>query len=144
MDRRGRILVTCLVTGALIAPVLFDADGYPLSTYPMYSRARSEVVTLATAQAIDADGSPRTLSLRVVGESDDPLIVAGELRTAISDGRAEQRCAEIASRAIGWSGLPDDAVAIEVVTERHDVVDRALGGDSLAERTVHARCEVSS
>jgi hypothetical protein len=46
------------------------------------------------------------------------------------------------ARARGWAGLPDDAVAIEVVTERHDVVARVSGAASLLERTVHARCEI--
>jgi len=136
--------VTGLVMGALVAPVLVDADGYPLSTYPMYSRARGEAVTFATAQAIGTDGSASSLSLRVVGDSDDPLIVAGELREAIRTGRADERCVEIAARASGWSELPDDTEAIEVVIERHDVIARAQGRESLADRTVHARCEVSS
>jgi len=32
--------------------------------------------------------------------------------------------------------------AVEVVDERHDVVTRASGGDSLLDRSVHARCSV--
>ena len=71
-----------------------------------------------------------------------PLVVAGELRAVIRDGRAEQRCREIARRAAEWDGLADDAVAVEIVTERHDVVERATGDASLVERTVHVRCEV--
>jgi hypothetical protein len=142
VDRRARILVTAGVVAALVAPVALDADGFPLSTYPMYSRARGAQVTLATAQAVDADGTTSTLSLAVIGESDDPLVVAGELRTAIGDGRAGERCAGIAERAAQWSGLPAGTVAIEVATERHDVVVQVEGGDSLVDRSVHARCEV--
>lgn len=143
MDRRVRILVTAGLIGALVAPVIRDRDGFPLSTYPMYSRSRGDAVTFATAQAIDGDGDVSTLTLGVIGDSDDPLIVAGELRDAIRDDRADQRCAEIAQRAQRWDGLPADATSIEVVTERHDVVARVKGGDSLLERTVHASCEVS-
>jgi hypothetical protein len=80
--------------------------------------------------------------LEVIGASDDPLIVAGELRSAIRNDAADERCVEIAGRAARWAGLPDDAVVIEVVTERHDVVDRARGEPSLLDRTVHASCEV--
>jgi hypothetical protein len=143
MDRRARILVTAGVIGALVAPVVRDRDGFPLSTYPMYSRARGDAVTLATAQAIDPSGEVSTLTLGVIGDSDDPLIVAGELRDAIRDGRADERCAEIARRAQQWDRLPSDATSIEVVTERHEVVARVEGGDSLLARTVHASCEVS-
>ena len=142
MDRRGRILVTAAVVGALVAPVALDRDGFPLSTYPMYSSARGDQVTLATAQAVDPEGGASTLTLGVIGESDDPLVVAGELRDAIDDGRVRQRCEDIAGRAARWDGLPGDTVAIEVVTERHDVVAQVEGGDSLVDRTVHARCEV--
>ncbi len=48
------------------------------------------------------------------------------------------------SAAAGWDGLPGSTVAIEVATERHDVVARVEGGESLLERTVHASCEVPS
>ena len=135
--------MTAAVVGALVAPVALDRDGFPLSTYPMYSSARGDQVTLATAQAVDAEGGASTLTLGVIGESDDPLVVAGELRDAIGDGRARQRCEDIAGRAARWDGLPRDTVAIEVVTERHDVVAQVEGSDSLVDRTVHARCEVS-
>jgi len=134
--------VTAGVLGALVGPVIVDRDSFPLSTYPMYSRTRGEAVTFATAQAVDAQGSASALSLGVIGDSDDPLIVAGELRSALREGRAEARCIEIADRADGWAGLPDDAVAIEVVTERHDVVARVSGSPSLLDRTVYARCEI--
>lgn len=143
MDRRARILITAGVVGAIVAPVAVDRDSLPLSTYPMYSRARGEVVTLPTAQAVDETRSIFALTLEVIGESDDPLIVAGELRTAIRDDRAESRCIEIAERARTWPGLPSTAVVVEVVTERHDVVAQASGRPSLLERTVHASCEVA-
>jgi hypothetical protein len=144
MDRRARILITAGVIGALVAPVVADNDGFPLSTYPMYSRARGDAVTFATAQAVDPDGEVSTLTLAVIGDSDDPLIVAGELRDAIRGDRALERCNEIAQRASEWSGLALGATTVEVVTERHDVVVQVEGGDSLLDRTVHASCEVPS
>jgi hypothetical protein len=151
MDRRSRIVVTGGLVAALVAPVLLDRDGFPLSTYPMYARARSESVVLATAQGVAADGTRLQLSAGEIGASDDPLIVAGELRDAIARGRADERCAEIASRVAGR--VPEDdradtgargatAVTVEVVTERHDVIARAGGDDSLLGREVHAACEV--
>jgi len=136
------MLVTGGVVAALVAPVAFDRDGFPLSTYPMYSRARGQAVTFATAQAVDENGNASALTLAVIGDSDDPLIVAGELRTSIRNDRADERCEEIARRAAAWSGLAAASSTIEVVTERHDVVVQVKGGDSLLERTVHASCEV--
>ena len=137
MARRVRWAITIAVVAVLLAPVLLDRDGFPLSTYPMYSRARPDQVDLVTAQGVDADGTVLTLSLAAIGSSDDPLIVAGELRAAIRDGRADERCREIAARA---AGSDTTIVAVEVVTERHDVVDHVEGDPSLVRRTVHARC----
>ncbi len=142
VGRRSRILVTGLVLAALVAPVLLDRDGFPLSTYPMYSRARGDTVTLVTAQGIDADGVPQPLTLGVIGDSDDPLIVAGELRDAVRNDRADRRCEEIAVRAARWDALPTGVARVEVVTERHDVVAHVEGEPSLLRRTVHASCEV--
>lgn len=142
VGRRARILITSGVVAALLAPVVFDRDDFPLSTYPMYSRARGGAVTLATAQAVDQNGETSALTLGVIGDSDDPLIVAGELRDAIRDDRAGDRCEEIAQRAAMWGGLPAASVRIEVVTERHEVVVQVEGGQSLLSRTVHASCEV--
>jgi hypothetical protein len=144
VGRRARILVTAGVVAALVAPVALDRDGFPLSTYPMYSRTRGDAVTLATAQAVDDAGVATALTLGVIGGSDDPLVVAGELRDAIRDGRVQQRCEEIAVRAATWGGLPSSAATIEVVTERHDVVAQVVGAPSLLDRTVHASCEVAT
>lgn len=136
------MLVTAGVVAALVAPVALDRDSFPLSTYPMYSRTRGRAVTFATAQAVEANGNASPLTLGVIGDSDDPLIVAGELRDAIRNDRADERCEDIARRAGVWSGLPAGAITIEVVTERHEVVVQVVGGDSLLERTVHASCTV--
>ena len=139
MERRGRILVTSLIGLAMLAPVVRDHDSFPLSTYPMYSRLRSREVSFATAQGIDAAGDTHPLTMRIIGASDDPLIVVGELRTAISNGRSGERCAQIAKRI-----ETSDLVAVEVVTERHDVIDQVDGAPSLIDRTVHARCDIES
>lgn len=141
MNRRGRIIATGAVVAALVAPVAVDRDGFPFSTYPMYAYARGEHVALVTAQGITADGRTLPLGSAIVGQSDDPLIVAGELRQAVVDGRAPERCAAIAGR-VARSDRYADAVAVEIASERHDVVARTSGEPSLLERTVHARCEV--
>ena len=143
MDRRARVLITIGVVGAMCAPVVLDRDGFPLSTYPMYSRTRGAQISVVTAQAVTADESTTPLTLAVIGNSDDPLIVAGELRAAIRAGRATDSCQGIAARAERWAGLPPETITIAVVTERHDVEAHGAGDPSLVERTVHAECEVA-
>ena len=139
MKREGRIAVTMLVTATLLAPVAFDRDSFPLSTYPMYARTRSSESTIVTAYGRTATGE-RLLTPGVIGDSDDPLIVAGELRAAINAGRAPERCREIAKRASNIDGV----VGIVVVTERHDTVAHTMGQTSLLSRAVHATCDMSS
>ncbi|MET0663604.1 MAG: hypothetical protein ABWZ42_10780 [Ilumatobacteraceae bacterium] len=127
--------VTVVVVALMVAPVVFDHDSHPLSTYPMYSSARGREVTLPAALALTDQGTAERLSLGVIGASSDPLIVAGELRTAIRNGRAVERCAEIAAR------VDDPAVdAVAVVMERHDVIAQVEGEPSLRARTVYATC----
>ena len=53
-------------------------------------------MTIPSALGLDEQGDEERLTLRVIGASDDPLIVAGELRTAIRNGRADERCEAIA------------------------------------------------
>lgn len=131
--------VLAAVIGLLILPVVLDSDDLPLSTYPMYSRARQAEVDFVTAYGVDTDGAVVPLGLDVIGASDDPLIVAGELRAEVRGGRAAERCEEIWQRA-----LTDQAEAstwkIQVVTERHDVIDHTADRASLRSRTVHAEC----
>jgi hypothetical protein len=137
MRRAVRSLAVVGVLAALVAPVVADRDSFPLSIYPMYARNRSTEVSFVTAQGVRADDRLTTLSLGVIGNSDDPLVVAGELRAALRRDEADARCREIADR------VRDDTIdSVEVVTERHDTVLRLEGGDSLVRRTVHARCPV--
>lgn len=140
LGRRSRIALSVAVFAALWIPVVIDRDSYPVSTYPMYSRARGSEVGFVIATGVDVTGQQQRLSLTLIGASDDPLIVAGELRAAVAGGRAGQRCDQIADRVrrMGGAGI----VSVEVVTERHDVIDRTAGRRSLVDRTLHARCPV--
>jgi hypothetical protein len=136
-----RRLITLAVIGLLIAPAVADRDGFPLATYPMYARARADVVSLPTATGVTAADGRQRLSLDVIGRSDDPLIVAALLRDGLA-GNDEQRqdlCRQIADRAAA-AGLNIEQV--ELATETHDVVERVSGRQSLVERQIHATCPV--
>jgi hypothetical protein len=138
-SKARRVIVVALIA-ILFAPVLVDRDSFPLSTYPMYARNRSETVSLVTARGVTAEGDAVRLSLGTIGASDDPLIVAGELRAAVRRDEADDRCRSIAARVEPDAAV--DVVSIEVVTERHDTVTSLDGGDSLIDEVVHARCPV--
>lgn len=140
-SRTGRTVGTVAVLAALLAPVAIDRDSFPLSTYPMYASTRAGESTIVTAQGITGSGSRRTLTPTVIGNSDDPLIVVGELRAALRGGRGDDRCAEIAERVASRTEHRA-IVVIEIVNERHDTVEHALDRPSLLERKVRATCEV--
>ncbi|MEM9652661.1 MAG: hypothetical protein AAGA65_11225 [Actinomycetota bacterium] len=149
---RPRLLVTIAVLVALLVPAVLDRDSFPHSTYPMYARSRGDVVSIDTATGTTPDGREERLSLAVIGNSDDPLIVAALVRDAVRSGQGEldALCSGIADRlAAGRAGTADDSAAegpdrISVVSERHNVVDRAAGRPSLVSREVHATCPVPS
>lgn len=139
-QRMIRLVLTAALLAALVWPVVTNTDGYPLSTYPMYSRARGTAVDFVVANGLGPSGERRRLSLELIGQSDDPLVVAGELRAAVREGRADRRCSAIARRVAETAGL--EVETIEVVTERHDTIALVLDEESLLSRTEHARCEV--
>ena len=140
MARSFRLGATVLIVAALWMPVVLDRDSIPLSTYPMYSSSRGASSGFVTAELVSGDDRSY-LSLAVVGASDDPLVVAGDLRAAIRNDVADRRCAEIADRAAS-AGLAAPGDTVEVVSETHDSVAFVAGDPSLVERTMHARCEV--
>ena len=135
----GRRLVTLAVVGALVAPVVANHDSFPLSTYPMYSRTRPTEVDIVTAVGMGPGGDDVRLSIRVLADTDDPLIAESRLRAAARGGASAsaEMCEEIAAR----SG--EDVVAVRLVTERHDVVRRASGEDSQLAVEIHAECQVT-
>ncbi len=133
--RLRRRLVTALVLLAVVSPVLRDRDSFPLSTYPMYATTRPEIVAFSTVAGYEAGGQRVRLSLHAIARTDDALIGQARIGQAIDEGTASALCAEVAGRAA------DGVARIEVVTERHDVVDLAAGHESLLDRDVHASCE---
>lgn len=136
-QRLGAAAMIAVTLAALVSPLVTGRDSFPLSTYPMYAAARADTADLVSAVGVTSDGGTERLSLGIIGNSDDPLIVESLIRTAIANGTTDSLCRSIASRA------PAQAAKIEVVTERHDL--RAIARDPNTqpiERTVHTSCAV--
>ncbi len=136
--RWRRRVVVALVLFFVALPAIRNRDSYPLSTYPVYASARDRSATITTAVAVAPNGFRYRLWINAIAETDDPLIAEERVRDAIRQNRADSLCVDIVRRA---DLDPDDAVAIEVVTERFDVVAMTVGRDPNLERVVHARCE---
>jgi hypothetical protein len=134
-QRWARRLVTLALLCALFLPVLRDRDGLPLSTYPMYASARSNIVSFVTVRAFTASGEAEQLSMFTIARTRDPLIAESFLADSVRRGDADELCAEVALRA------DDPVTRIEVATERFDVAGRS-SGDPPFDRIVHATCAV--
>jgi hypothetical protein len=145
LARRWRVLVLAGLALVVGWPALASepADGFPVSSYPMFAGDRDRVVVLATAIGRTAGGEEQRLGPHAVGGGDEVMLAASAARRAIAAGGAEPArfCGEVARRVADGAG-PDDVVRVEVRTERRDAV-----ADPRAERpaeavTVHASCEV--
>lgn len=131
----ARRLATALVVLALLFPLLRNEDGLPLSTYPMYAGSRSETLTIVTARGVAVGGEAVTLSMPQIAETRDPLIAQSFLNDAVASDKLEIVCLEIAARV-------ENAAAIEISSERRNIVEHARGRDSLIEREDLFTCTV--
>ena len=123
----------------MLAPAVRDRDGFPLSTYPMFSYDRGRIADIDTAVGIDSSGTTRRLSPELIAGGSEVIHAAATVSKSISRGDTLELCNEIAARARGR-----DLVSIEVVTERYDVIDWFADDEQPLNVTVHARCEVGS
>jgi hypothetical protein len=144
MDAESRkwAAVGVLLIGALLWPLTHGRDGFPLSTYPMFSGARGTEAKLAHVVARRADGSATPMPPRMLGTAE--IMQAAQIaRNAAKDrGRAQELCVRVAERA---AADPDwaDAVAVEVRTDEYDAVAYWSGSRSSLASRVHARCDIT-
>lgn len=161
-------VAVCLVVTwpALAHP---DRDGFPLSTYPMFSSRRSATEAITTVAGVDGVGRSRWLSPTLVNGTREVVQAAAVVGLEVAAGRADRLCREVADRLAGgvdeqpFGGSradadrradPSDAtiVTVEVLTVRYAAVAYFEGGrpagpggrDAVQplERVVHARCPV--
>ncbi|MFW2381789.1 MAG: hypothetical protein ACN4GZ_08540 [Acidimicrobiales bacterium] len=131
-----RRFATIALLAALLSPVVRNRDGLPLSTYPMYATARSNLVSFVTVRGFADEGDAVDLSMFTIARTRDPLIAESFLSDTVRRGEADRLCSDVADR------VDDPVIRIEVATERFDVTDRS-SGDPPLERTIHASCLVA-
>jgi len=137
MQKWARCGFAALIVLLVAAPVVGSPadDSFPLSTYPMFSRARPQETSVSSAAGYNAAGDRLTLPPTVVGGTREVIQAAGTIVQAIGAGTTEDLCREVMAKA------PDEVVAIEIVTETYDVIAYFDGTKEPLQRTVHARCE---
>jgi hypothetical protein len=139
MTNRMRWVVTAGVAVAVLAPAVLPggADGFPISTYPMFTRDRGRVVALDTVLLVDGDGRHR-LSPAVIGGTDEIVLAAVIVGDAVAGGPValDHLCREVAARV-------DRTGTVEIVTERHDTVALLQDDQPPVDVDVHHRCEAT-
>lgn len=144
MERVRAYLLSAVLLGAVAAPGFRDphADGYPLSTYPMFSQRRGRIHEVTSARAVATDGTQARVPPRYIANAETMQAV----RTLSSALRAGDRAALRLCRAIA-SRLRDarapalrDAVRVELVSERVDAIAYLSGHAEPLARHVHASC----
>jgi len=144
MRRAWAYVVSVAALALVFSPVLRPSqrDSYPLSTYPMFSYDRGRESALPTAVGVTGEGQLRRLSPELISGGYEPVRAFATVEASIANGDTPELCLEIAERAS--KSRASDLVAIEVVTEVHDVVAWFEGQKEPSQRIVHARCPIDS
>jgi hypothetical protein len=140
--RFGAYAVSIIVVALVLSPVVRPGqpDSFPLSTYPMFSNRLGRTAALSTAVGLTATGDVRRLSPELISGGYEPVRAYATVDASIAHGDTDALCDEIAERT-RKSGAPD-IVAIEVVTETHDVIAWFDGDKDADDRYVYAHCEL--
>ena len=117
-------------------------DGFPLSTYPMFSRKRPTVVSIDHVVAVDSAGASRVVPPSVL-TSGEVMQANVMIRDTVQRGRraSQQLCLRVAGRLEGdadWA----DIVSVEVRRDRFDVARYFAVDDKPLRSRVHARCQL--
>jgi hypothetical protein len=132
---RWGAIVSVAMLAAVASPLWHGVDSFPLSTFPMFSKARPAEVDIDHVVAVDAQGNRWALppSLVMRGEVLQTKVAITE---AIRGRRARDLCRDVAAR------LEDPAVvSVEVRSDRYRVSEYFANRKPIESR-VHARCKV--
>jgi hypothetical protein len=138
--------VSAIVLGAMALPALRqpDDDGFPLSTYPMFSHRRGRVNDVTSALAVTADAHETRVPPRYVANAESMQAFYTLARAAAAGAGEAQALCEAIARRLPAAAEPALARAahVELVTERVDAIDYLAGRAQPSGRRVHARCPV--
>lgn len=142
---RGRCYaLTAGVTLAMVSPALRGVDGFPLSTYPMFSGAGEPVTRIDTMLGVTAAGTRETLSPELISGDRWPILAVELMEKAVRRKEPARRalCERVAARVAADPGRAGRITAVELVTERFDVQAYFAGEREPQVRKVHFTCPV--
>lgn len=146
MSTRARAyLVTMPLLAAVLVPLGWPhgRDGFPLSSYPMFTTKRDVVMDVLHVLAVDAAGRTTPVSPDHVANG-AVMQSAATIRRAITGGRADELCARVARQ------LPADerrrVRELVVATTTFDATRYFVDPDGKRplRRTTHARCPIEA
>lgn len=143
MGVRFAAVVSLALVGATLWPLVRDPtdDGFPLSTYPMFSWKRPTKLRMTYGLGATATGERVYLSPWIAG-SGEVLQARAIFERAASQGRAglARLCTQIAERVAALPAYAD-VVTIRIVDGTHDSVEY-LVRDQIGSETERHRCPV--
>lgn len=147
MPRWYAYAVSAAVLAAVLSPLAREPqeDGYPLSTYPMFSRnLRDPTMDITRAVAVTRRGETRPVPPELVANA-EVLQALVTIRAAVRAGprQAMQLCERIADRLARAQKLAG-AREVRLVTQRIDAVAYVSGDHRTEGGRVHARCPVDA
>jgi len=135
-----------VVLGAMLYPLRQHlrppgerVDGFPLSYYPMFSKARTRTAGIVYVAAIDADGNRHYLPHEVLGSGGFNQ-VRHQLNRLVRQDRARDHAADLADRLAGWPG--PELVRVDVVLGRFDTDAGLLARRAERRRTLLASADI--
>jgi hypothetical protein len=145
MERFHAYGLSLLLIGALAYPGFLppDQDGFPLSTYPMFSQHKPRVNEVVSAVGV-GPGFEAPLPPSYVANAEAMQAMVTLKKTLRAGRRASQALCERAAARLAAAGDPEFAAAerVELVTSRVDSIDYLAGRARPEGRRVHARCPV--
>ena len=140
--RARAYLIAIVLTGAVLWPLQWPEgrDGFPLSTYPMFTFRREGTVPVRHVLVQSADGQLRPVPPDLVANG-AVMQASRTVRSAIQDGRADRLCAEVARRMARADDRRRPTPATVVVATSTFEISRYFSGDRQPlSREEHARC----
>ena len=143
MNRLAATLVSLALIGLVLEPLLRspDADGFPLSTYPMFAYPRPTRVVVSYAVGMTRTGQ-RALTPALVG-SGEVLQALVIVERALGGGSLTKMalCTQIAARVQADPGFAD-VILIRIVVGTHEAVEY-LVRHAPGREVERARCPVT-
>ncbi len=143
-ERAWAVVVSGLLLGAVLWPLTLDPaadDDFPLSTYPMFAKARAGTGSLVHLVAIDEDGAARPVGPRWIGDRQVMQAYRTLRKAARKPKRAERLCRAAARRIAddpAWAGTTE----LQLRRDRYDIVGYFTSDAPAETLRIAARCEV--